>query len=340
MPVIRALALHIRSRDFNLLEALGLLKELRKTLETEGVPVWTLRISLGEDFDWRGVRELCGSEALLAAYHKQVKDVSTRELTSYLKKCGNGYATILALEEDLEKLSELYMELTKDLSEDYFTRIGVSYGKYVETPYFPISTALSDSISAAYRYADLLATSEPSQWRSLILEFIGRVNSVLRDKAGEVGLKVRHDLSLSPWMNESVVDVIEKMGVSFPRVGTLTAIRRINNVLAEVAQEVDSTGFNEIMLPVAEDNKLKEHVKRDALKIEDLIAFSTVCVAGLDMVAVPRDFNYLKNLLTDTYTAYLVKKKPYGVRVIPTEKPVVSLSRFGELPRFSKTGFT
>lgn len=334
MPVVRALTLHVKSRDFNLPEAVEFLRELKKTLEAGRVFVWTLRISLGEDFEWFNARELCGSDILLSAYHKQVREIDLHELSSYLEKCRNGYATVLTSEENLDKLPELYIELSKNLGEDYFTRIGINYGEYIETPYFPISTALSDAVSVAYRYVDLFTTSEPADWRPSILDFVDKVDSLLKDRVREVGLKVRHDLSLSPWMSESVVDVIEKLGVSFPRAGTFHAVYRVNRLLTEIAQNIESTGFNEIMLPVAEDDRLKEYVRRGVLRVEDLIALSTVCVAGLDMVAVPRSFNYLKNLFTDTYTAFLVKKKPYGVRIIPTEKSVISLSRFGELPVF------
>ncbi|MEM2207587.1 MAG: DUF711 family protein [Sulfolobales archaeon] len=335
MPIVRALTLHVKSEKYKTQEIVSLLEGFKKSLEAQGISVWTLRVSFSEDFDWREVISYCGDRLMLAAYHRSADDVKVPELVEYLKKCGSSYATILASEENLDYLSWLYIELSKALSEDYFTRIGVSYGGYIQTPYFPISTAFEDSVSIAYRYIDLLLSSEPKQWTTVIQELTKKVSISIRDIASETGLKVYHDVSISPWMVESSVDVIERLGAVFPVVGTLGAVYRLNRVLTEASSNIESTGFNELMMPVAEDNKLKELVKRGKLRLEDLIGLSTACVAGLDMVAVPRDLNYLKNLFTDTYTAFSIKKRPYGVRIVPTDKPIVELSRFGELPAFS-----
>ncbi len=338
MPMIRALTLHVASRDLKFGEAIRLLEDFKRSAEAGGVQVWTLRISLGEDFDWRDLVDHCGSGVLIAAYHRRAGEVEPGELAEYLARCGSGYATVLASEEDLDVLPELYAGLAKSLSEDHFTRLGVIYGSYLQTPYFPASAALSDAVSVAYRYADLLLSTDPSGWVDAIRGLAGRVDSLLGDRAREVGLEVHHDLSLSPWMSESAVGVVEKLGAAFPRVGTLAAVRRVNGILLEASGGVRTTGYNELMLPVAEDERLKRLVEAGELRLEDLIAFSTACVAGLDMVAVPRDPDYLRRLFADTYAAFSIKKRPYGVRVIPTDKPVVRLSRFGELPAFMPTG--
>lgn len=335
MPMIRALTLHIKSGGFRAQEVLKLLGNLRSLLEARGIPVWTLRVSLGENDDWQDAVEYCSSGVLLAAYHRRASEVKVPDLVEYLRKCPNGYATILASEEDVELLPELYAELSKILNEDYFTRIGVSYGAYIQTPYFPLSTALENAVSVAYRYIDLLLSSEPRRWADSIRSLVERVDSHLRDALGEFGLRVYHDVSISPWMTESSVDVVERLGAVFPKVGTFSSVFKINMILTDVSRGVKSTGFNELMMPVAEDNKLKELVKSGELRVEDLVALSTACVAGLDMVAVPRDFAYLRGLFADTYTAFSIKRRPYGVRIVPTDKSVVKLARFGDLPAFS-----
>ncbi|MEM1703800.1 MAG: DUF711 family protein [Zestosphaera sp.] len=335
MPMVRALTLHVKSEKYKPQELVQLLEDLKKSVESRGVSVWTLRASFSEDIDWREAVSYCGDKVMIAAYHKDVNDVKISDLVEYLKRCESGYATILVTEDSSEYLSKLYVELSRVLSEDYFTRIGISYGSYVQTPYFPISTALEDSVSIAYRYVDLLLSTEPNRWAEVIQEITKKVTLFLEDIAGEIGLRIYHDISISPWMTESSVDVIEKLGAVFPEVGTLGSIHRVNRVLTEASSRIESTGFNELMMPVAEDNRLKELVKKEKLRLEDLIGFSTACVAGLDMVAVPRDLNYLKNLFEDTYAAFFIKRRPYGVRIVPTDKPVIKLSRFGELPAFS-----
>lgn len=333
MPMIRALTLHVRSGDLKFPEALELLREIKHSLEANGITVWTLRASLSEDFNWRDLRDLCRGDILLAAYHKEVRETPPSELESYLRTCSTGYATLLASSGDLDHLADIYMDLSKRVDEEYFTRIGVSYDEYLETPYFPLSSALRDAVSVAYRYVDLLLQHELSSWERVLNSFVSRVDTIIREKASEVGLRVYHDVSLSPWMEESVVEVIEKLGVVFPGVGSFSAVYAINNLLSRVANTVSSTGFNELMLPVAEDNKLKELAKSGNLRVKDLVALSTFCVAGLDMVAIPAEREYLRKLFEDTYTAYYVKRRPYGVRIIPTNRDTVTLGRFGTLSR-------
>lgn len=331
--MVRALTFHVKSKDIKPSEALKILKEIKRLLEVNGITVWTLRASYSEDFNWRDLEDLCRGDVLLAAYHRKVGEVTPSELESYLRECNTGYATLLASSEDLDRLTDIYMNLSKRVDEEYFTRIGVSYGEYLETPYFPLSSALRDAVSIAYRYVDLLLQHEPASWERVLSGFVSRVDTIIKEKASEVGLRVYHDLSLSPWMEESVVDVIEKLGVVFPGVGSFSAVYAINNLLSKVANTTSSTGFNELMLPVAEDNKLKNLAEAGKLRVKDLIALSTFCVAGLDMVAIPRDSNYLRKLFNDTYTVYLLKRKPYGIRVIPTDREVLNLREFGRVPR-------
>jgi uncharacterized protein (UPF0210 family) len=333
MPMVRALVFHVRSEDLKAREVLRTLRELKHMLEVSGITVWTLRVSLSEDFNWRDAEDLCNEEVLLAAYHKDVRKTSPSDLEEYLRTCNTGYATLLASDEDLDLLTKVYMELSKRVGEEYFTRIGVSYGGYLETPYFPLSTALRDSLSVAYRYVDLLLSQEPANWERSLSEFVKKVDSAIKEKTSEVGLKVYHDVSLSPWMEESAVDVIERLDATFPGLGSFSAVHTLNKLLSKVASTLPTTGFNELMLPVAEDDRLKDLARTGRLRVGDLVALSAFCVAGLDMVAVPRDSNYLRRLFRDTYATYLLKKRPYGVRVIPTDRDIITLRGFGELPR-------
>jgi hypothetical protein len=335
-PLVRALALHLRSRELRVGEALDLLRRAEAGLGSAGLRVWTRRVSFGEYVDWREVEEFCGvEEVLVAPFHRRVDELRVGELVEFLRRCPNGYATILVPGgEYLDLLPRIYLEVSKELVEDFFTRLGVAYGSYVHTPYFPVSTALRNSLSLAYRYVDLLVATDPADWYGRVVELAGRASAALEEVARSAGLEVLHDLSLSPWMEESAVDVVEKLGARFPRLGTFRAVSYVNSVLARAAEAVRSTGFNELMLPVAEDVRLKELTRVGELRVEDLVALSTLCVAGLDMAAVPRDGDYLRRLFEDTYAAYSVKRRPYGVRVVPTDREVVNLRRFGELPRF------
>lgn len=330
--MVRALTLHLSSHDIKPEEALDVLRELKTSLEMGGVAVWTLRVSLNEDHKWRGRDILCSSDVLVAAYHRYASEVRTEDLVRYLTSCGNGYAALVASGEDLERLAQLYLELSRYLPEDYFTKLGVSYGGYVETPYFPVSAALRDVVTVGYRYVDLFLSTEPSKWYEAVVNYVTKVGGLLGDKLDEFGLELYHDVSISPWMEESSVEVLEKLGAAFPDVGTLSAVYRVNDVLRKITESVRSTGFNELMLPVAEDNRLRDLARSGVLRVRDLISLSTACVAGLDMVAVPRNRDYMKRVFDDTFTSFTIKKRPYGVRIIPTDKESVILRRFGELP--------
>jgi len=74
------------------------------------------------------------------------------------------------------------------------------------------------------------------------------------------------------------------------------------------------------------------------LRLRDIIALSTVCVAGVDMVVIPAEysFKHIEGLLKDAFEIAKFKGKVIGVRVIPyhSVKPgeSVDLGLFGRVP--------
>ena len=142
------------------------------------------------------------------------------------------------------------------------------------------------------------------------------------------------DLSLSPWREESVVAIIEKLignKIGFP--GTINTIFSLNRLVKGLAKKlgVVTTGFNEVMLSVAEDNILNERVKEMAIRLRDLISYSALCAAGLDMVAVPRSID-ITRIAIDMLTIYRVKGRSVAMRIIPVDGgpgTEILLKRFG-----------
>jgi len=96
-------------------------------------------------------------------------------------------------------------------------------------------------------------------------------------------------------------------------------------------------GFNEVMLPLAEDDRLKELAAVGQLRFRDLLAATPACVAGLDMVPLPSttETRVLKWVMRDLDAASKLKRKPLGMRVLlvgaaPGEE--VELGMFGKTP--------
>ncbi|MCD6105872.1 MAG: DUF711 family protein, partial [Thermoplasmata archaeon] len=121
-----------------------------------------------------------------------------------------------------------------------------------------------------------------------------------------------------------------------PSPGIMYVIWRINEAVWDGMDDM-SIGYNELMLPLAEDNVLKER-GREGLRATDLLRMTAACVAGLDMVVLPGDIDagILKGLILDQYAIREVKGRPMGTRLIvypgASVGDVVPLGIFGDVP--------
>ncbi len=336
MPSIRSLTLLIS--DLSLARrADRVVEEFRGAIKSLGLDVWTLRITFPQGFDWRGATNLCGDEVLISAFHTELGTLSVGELVDYLRSCGNFFASVATSKSiSPEVLAEIYMKVSEELGEEAQTRLGFSLGGFIETPYYPLSTAFRTGFSVALRYVDLLEGKPLNLWGDLLRDYLTKLEGKLRELERLTELPfLGFDLSLSPWMEESVVTLIEGVsGHRFPGLGTPTAIAGINELLSKVGEDFRVLGFNEVMLPVGEDNKLKELARNQELKLADLIGLIPYSLAGLDMVAVHADKGLVSVLVGDVLTAAKIKKgKIVGVRLIVTSSPdEIRLERFGPIP--------
>ncbi|MEM2302285.1 MAG: DUF711 family protein, partial [Sulfolobales archaeon] len=236
-----------------------------------------------------------------------------------------------------EKISRFYSRSGVDLH----TRIALIYGSRILTPYFPASASITEetSFTVALRYAvdfeDLVVKKGDIESLGKLLEGL---EEILSGASMDTGVKYAGiDLSLSPWMEESVASIVERSsGTEIPMPGTMAAIRRINEIIASLSGRVKSSGYNELMLPVEEDNVLKERARQGRIALKDLIAFSTICVAGVDMVVLPREHvlsgRILRNIIQDLLAITEAKGKPVGMRLIlasGSPGDAVDLGRFG-----------
>ncbi|MDK2463214.1 MAG: DUF711 family protein [Candidatus Korarchaeota archaeon] len=240
------------------------------------------------------------------------------------------------------KLARLLHSVFEDHGPEALTRIAFGLGGLVETPYFPSTASEREGISLSLLYAgDLRVAAQTGSWRQLkqrIIEIVNWATEAGRRIAMSSGIEfLGVDPSVSPWMEESVAALIESLTEEeFGGPGTYWAIWRLNAILSSLRDYAPTVGFSEVMLPVAEDDRLKELASRGKLRLRDLVGLSTVCVAGVDMVALPL-FNppTLAKLMMDALAAAAIKGRPLGLRLILADaRPGdwVDLGRFGSVP--------
>ena len=363
MAIIRAVTIHVpehpeaRSDQGDLIDRVKSLVEVsRKLLSKYSIECWGFRVSFPtlEHVKANTLRDVaenlsifsseCG--VVVAGLHlDHVRDVRVYELLiNSLELSDELFGSVLV--SNVEQLN-YYVECLWRFSSksEVFTRLAVVFPRRVTTPYFPISTSLSSlwGVSIALRYADLVkaALTDPSMYEALV-SYVRKVAAFCSEVEAHTGIKcLGLDLSLSPWMSESVGEIVElvnRADISEP--GSGWAVFKLNQLISKLATDanVNVTGFNEVMLPVAEDNLLKKRAAEGKLKVRDLVHLAAYCVAGVDMTAISvasYKKEKLKKILYDTYSLSLIKRRSIGVRLIPSElKPgdVIKSKRFGDIP--------
>ena len=335
MPSVRALTYFLTSleADKNPNHFMQVIKEFKT--KTSLNP-WTIRFTLKGN--WRKIQGLCNAEYLVEAYHKTLEEVEIEELNEYLE-CRNFFADIIiAGFPDTGKITQVYGSIINTLGYEPLTRVGFSIGGPIETPYYPISFPLRNGVSAALRYADLLSNTPTENWISTASSYFREVEEEARKVASLLNVEyLGLDVSISPWMDESVLPIINRFtDAPFPGPGSAYAIKKINEFIREagVSAGIKLLGFNEVMLPVGEDNGLKDLVRRKFLTLKDLLALLPYCLVGIDMVALKFDPRVIKGVFRDAYVASKVKGKVIGVRLIPVVDEVseVHIDKFGDIP--------
>ncbi|MEM0085262.1 MAG: DUF711 family protein [Candidatus Methanomethylicia archaeon] len=237
---------------------------------------------------------------------------------------------------------DLLMYIKDKLPLESFVRLSFSIDGPIITPYFPSASAGKDvMILASMLYVnDLLNAVRNGQSISkVILKCSNRVREFMAEITGYLKINsMGLDISISPWMEESVVDLIEAFGgVKFGGIGTLSSIFRINESIKSIASSEDFyVGYNELMLPYAEDSKLMLLGGEGLISAYDLLHLSSVCVAGFDMIVLPKMSRELVNMLfMDIYSVLKSKGKPCGVRLILSDGvygDMVDLGFIGSAP--------
>jgi len=226
------------------------------------------------------------------------------------------------------------------------SRVSVNIGGNVVTPYFPSACNLhgEEGLAISLLYPGLLRHKLLDQFQDILAEVYASTEKVGLRLSERLGINYYGiDVSLSPWMEESVVEIVEfASGVKIPLPGTFSTIREINGLIENAVKKagVKATGYNEVMLPVAEDDVLKERVAAGDVKLRDLVHLASACVAGVDMVVVSDDTSsrVIEGVFKDLFEISILEGKTIGVRMIfAPAKPgeAVKLNFFGWTPVIS-----
>jgi len=347
---IRALTLYTELNEQSdldnwLQEKIALLEKVSSLLESfTGLEVWTKRITVNPAKD-ETVRELLNkvkrySDVKFMIYQRPISRLDV-ELLKEVTTAG-AYSALIADDPGLMRKVVSALGLASDVDQASSTRFAIEMsGQSFETAYFPL--ALHQIRHNADRFALAVLYPEDAirvkgDIMQALEEVLGTVHMKLRTflKNGVLGNEVTGvDYSLSPWMDESVARFIqEKGGCRFEDLGCMEEIRKINMYLDEFSRAKRGIGFNEVMLPLGEDNELKALVEEGKMSIKDFLIYSTVCVAGIDMIPVVYNRDRLLRLLTASYSIARQKRRPFGVRLIAVKKPErkIYLEGFGEIP--------
>ena len=127
------------------------------------------------------------------------------------------------------------------------------------------------------------------------------------------------DTSIAPSLQpeESIALAFRARGIEFGGPGTLALCGAITHTLKAVP--VPQVGYCGIMLPVLEDVGLAKASDENRFRIVDLLAYSSVCGVGLDMITVAGDtaVSALESLLLDLTTISSKLAKPLSARILP-----------------------
>ena len=339
MPIIRALTLMLpHAKDFEVLkDMISGLKEVKELLGD----VWTIRVSVGVKIAFEEVKYLINEGFLVNAYHERLKDVDLDKLINYLSLRNTYVALRLKATDSLSdeggRVFKVLRRVKEELGPEALTRLGFFIGGEIETPYFPLSYPINEGVSVALRYADALINKPSENYAGIITNLLSNYESRIKPVLKSRGLRyLGIDSSLSPWMDESVVPIITELsGSEFPNPGTAYGVRKINDLILESIKRSGtiSLGFNEVMLPVGEDNLLKDLVREGRLRLEHLTFLASYCVAGVDMVVIDESKVLVKGVVKDLVAANSVKGRPIGLRLIISDSDEVKLRSFGPIPK-------
>jgi uncharacterized protein len=126
------------------------------------------------------------------------------------------------------------------------------------------------------------------------------------------------DLSPAPMKDVSIGAALEDLTQQpFGSSGTLTAAATLTAAIRDI--HVKRTGYNGLMIPILEDERLAQRWSEGNISIDALLSYSAVCGTGLDTVPLPGDVTeqQLDLIIGDMASLAFKWKKPLSARLLP-----------------------
>jgi hypothetical protein len=200
------------------------------------------------------------------------------------------------------------------------------------TPFFPAAYALRErpAFALALQSADLAldcfrqAQSLQEAQQCLIDKVnanAARLEAVAEKMEKIYGYAFKGlDFTLAPHPDQvaSIGSALEALGLpAFGPHGSLFASTFLTSSLQQA--QYRKVGFNGLMLPVLEDSTLALRAAEGSLSVTDLLMFSAVCGAGLDVIPLPGDTTpeEIYPILLDLGALALRLNKPLTARLMP-----------------------
>jgi uncharacterized protein (UPF0210 family) len=344
-PVIRAVTGFVPQRHplvESIEETVELVEKVSMKLSEKGFRVWSKRITMpfrkgGEARTMPRLRDMVPEEYFISAGTLHIETVNLETIKDLV---GQGIYIGLSWkgEPPVKTVTEIFTRLSR-IEPEYATRVAVSLnGRMLMTPYFPLSASLTSSVMVgiALLYPSLLADAYRKGGFEGIAEYIGQIHAELSSILSGIGMGFLVDYSISPWMDDSVAGLIETItGRPIHDVSSANAIAMLNSLLWRMEDQGGVGGYNEVMLPYAEDKGLMDAGSRGMLRARDLLYLSTICVAGPDMIVVPMDKDSLEAFIRLSFNIASNMVRVKALRIIPVDAEpgeMVSLGRFGRIP--------
>jgi uncharacterized protein len=243
----------------------------------------------------------------------------------------------------LQDVAKLVLDISRKSNNGFDNfRVGVSFNCPPNAPFFPFSMhegphiAFSFALETTQLALDAInghgAIRDVSAARDLIVSSLSpllvKVDSIGVQLAESTGALYKGlDASFAPLPHDkvSVGALVEQLiGTSVGSHASVFATSLLTDALRSAIDNtgVRSVGFNGVMYSVLEDHVLASANNQRRISIDSLLALSTVCACGLDMVPVPGiSFpEEIAAVMLDVAAISSVLDKPLGVRLLPIPK--------------------
>jgi uncharacterized protein (UPF0210 family) len=183
---------------------------------------------------------------------------------------------------------------------------------------FAIALESANTVAAVFQNSQDLNTARQKLTDTLAktaFDIEGLAQRIDRDTGwAYVGM----DLSPAPSKGVSIGAALEELTQQpFGSAGTLTAAATVTAAIRDI--RVKRTGYNGLMVPILEDERLAQRWSEGNVSIDGLLSYSAVCGTGLDTVPLPGDVTeqQLDLIIGDMASLAFKWKKPLSARLLP-----------------------